>query len=47
MAAGCPFWVYMADKKEALGMAFPKPTVDLAEIRRKYRAAEREERGGG
>ena len=37
----------MADKMEALGMAFPKPTVDLAEIRRKYHAAEREERDGG
>ena len=29
----------MADKMEKLGMAFPKPTVDLAEIRRKYHAA--------
>jgi len=29
----------MADAMEALGMAFPKPTVDLAEIRRKYHAA--------
>jgi PPK2 family polyphosphate:nucleotide phosphotransferase len=37
----------MADKMEALGMAFPEPTVDLAEIRRKYHAAEREERDGG
>ena len=37
----------MADKMEGLGMAFPKPSVDLAEIRRKYHAAEREERDGG
>jgi PPK2 family polyphosphate:nucleotide phosphotransferase len=37
----------MSDKMEALDMAFPKPTVDLAEIRRKYHAAEREERDGG
>jgi len=36
----------MADKMEELGMAFPKPTVDLAEIRRKYHAAEREQRDG-
>jgi PPK2 family polyphosphate:nucleotide phosphotransferase len=36
----------MADKIEELDMAFPKPSVDLAEIRRKYHAAEREERGG-
>jgi polyphosphate kinase 2 (PPK2 family) len=36
----------MADKMEELGMAFPKPTVDLAEIRRKYHKAEREERDG-
>ena len=34
------------DKMEGLGMAFPKPTVDLAEIRRKYHAAEREQRDG-
>jgi PPK2 family polyphosphate:nucleotide phosphotransferase len=37
----------IADMMEGLGMAYPKPTVDLAEIRRKYHAAEREERGGG
>jgi len=29
----------MADTMEALDMAFPKPSVDLAEIRRKYHAA--------
>jgi hypothetical protein len=29
---------------EELGMAFPKPTVDLADIRRKYHAAAEEER---
>jgi hypothetical protein len=29
----------VADTMDELGMAFPKPTVDLAEIRRKYRAA--------
>jgi hypothetical protein len=33
----------MADTMEALGMAFPKPSVDLAEIRRKYHAAVEEE----
>jgi PPK2 family polyphosphate:nucleotide phosphotransferase len=33
----------MADSMEALGMAFPKPSVDLAEIRRKYHAAVEEE----
>jgi PPK2 family polyphosphate:nucleotide phosphotransferase len=34
----------VADTMEELGMAFPKPTVDLAEIRRKYHAAAEEER---
>jgi len=34
----------VADTMEELGMAFPKPSVDLAEIRRKYHAAAREER---
>jgi polyphosphate kinase 2 (PPK2 family) len=29
----------MADSMEALGMAFPKPSVDLAEIRRQYHEA--------
>ena len=29
----------MADTMEALDMAFPKASVDLAEIRRKYHAA--------
>jgi len=29
----------MAEAMEALDMAFPKPAVDLAEIRRKYHAA--------
>jgi PPK2 family polyphosphate:nucleotide phosphotransferase len=33
----------MADTMEALGMAFPRPSVDLAEIRRKYHAAVQEE----
>ena len=32
----------MVDKMKELGMAFPKPTVDLAEIRRKYHTAKRE-----
>jgi hypothetical protein len=32
---------------EGLHMSYPKPTVDLAEIRRKYHAAEREAQGGG
>jgi len=35
----------MADTMEALGMAFPKPSVDLDEIRRKYHAAEEQEHG--
>jgi PPK2 family polyphosphate:nucleotide phosphotransferase len=34
----------VADTMEELSMAFPKPTVDLAEIRRKYHAAVDEER---
>ena len=29
---------------EALGMAFPKPSVDLAEIRRQYHEAAEEKR---
>jgi polyphosphate kinase 2 (PPK2 family) len=33
----------VADTMEELGMAFPKPTVDLADIRRKYHAAADEE----
>jgi PPK2 family polyphosphate:nucleotide phosphotransferase len=33
----------VADTMEDLGMSFPKPSVDLADIRRKYHAAEREE----
>lgn len=37
----------MAHSMEALGMAFPKPSVDLAEIRRKYHAAMAEEQGHG
>jgi len=34
----------VADTLEELGMAFPKPTVDLADIRRKYHAAAEVER---
>jgi PPK2 family polyphosphate:nucleotide phosphotransferase len=34
----------MADTMEELGMAFPKPSVDLSDIRRKYHAAVAEER---
>ena len=37
----------IADMMEGLRMSYPKPTVNLAEIRRKYHAAEREEKGGG
>jgi PPK2 family polyphosphate:nucleotide phosphotransferase len=37
----------MADTIEALQIAYPKPSVDLAEIRRRYHAAERLERQGG
>ena len=33
----------MSDTMEELGMAFPKPSVDLAEIRHKYHAAVKEE----
>ena len=36
----------IADTMEDLHMAYPKPTVDLADIRRKYHAAERAERRG-
>jgi PPK2 family polyphosphate:nucleotide phosphotransferase len=34
----------IADTIEGLKMTYPPPTVDLAEIRRKYHAAEREEK---
>jgi Polyphosphate kinase 2 (PPK2) len=34
----------VADTMEELGLSFPKPTVDLADIRRKYHAAAEEER---
>jgi PPK2 family polyphosphate:nucleotide phosphotransferase len=37
----------MADTMEGLGMAFPKPSVDLAEIRRRYHMAEHEARDRG
>jgi hypothetical protein len=33
----------LADTVEELGMSFPKPSVDLSDIRRKYHAAVREE----
>jgi PPK2 family polyphosphate:nucleotide phosphotransferase len=36
----------IADTMEDLHMAYPKPKVDLADIRRKYHAAERAERRG-
>jgi PPK2 family polyphosphate:nucleotide phosphotransferase len=36
----------IAETMEGLHMSYPKPTVDLAEIRRKYHAAEREEKEG-
>jgi PPK2 family polyphosphate:nucleotide phosphotransferase len=35
----------VADSLEDLGMSFPKPTVDLAAIRRKYHAAALKEKG--
>jgi PPK2 family polyphosphate:nucleotide phosphotransferase len=35
----------VADTMEDMGMSYPKPTVDLAAIRRKYHAAERQEKG--
>ena len=34
----------VADTMEELGMTYPKPTVDLASIRRQYHVAEKEER---
>lgn len=37
----------VADTMEDLGMSFPKPTVDLADIRRKYHAAVSEEKKTG
>jgi PPK2 family polyphosphate:nucleotide phosphotransferase len=37
----------MADTMQELGMTFPQPTVDLADIRRRYHAAEREARARG
>ena len=36
----------MADTMEELKLAFPPPSVDLAEIRRKYHAALKEEKAG-
>ena len=33
----------IAETMEDLDMSYPKPTVDLAEIKRKYHAAQREE----
>ncbi len=36
----------MADTMEDLKLAFPKPTVDLADIRKKYHAALKAEKGG-
>jgi hypothetical protein len=35
----------IADTLEDLKLAFPQPTVDLADIRRKYHAAAKEEKG--
>ena len=37
----------MADTMADLGLAFPAPSVDLAEIRRNYHAAVKEEKDGG
>ena len=34
----------VADTMQDLGMSFPKPSVDLADIRRKYHAAAMEEK---
>ena len=34
----------VSDTMEELGMSFPKPSVDLTDIRRKYHAAEQEEK---
>jgi len=36
----------IAESMEGLDMSFPKPTVDLSEIRRKYHAAARQEKEG-
>jgi polyphosphate kinase 2 (PPK2 family) len=36
----------LADTIEELKLAFPPPSVDLAEIRRKYHAARKEEKAG-
>jgi hypothetical protein len=36
----------MADTIGDLDLAFPKPTVDLADIRRKYHAAKVKDKGG-
>jgi hypothetical protein len=36
----------IADTMEGLDMAYPAPKVDLADIRRKYHAAEQAERHG-
>ncbi len=37
----------IADAMDDMGLALPRPRVDLAAIRRKYHAAEREQRGKG
>jgi hypothetical protein len=37
----------VADTAEGLQMSYQEPTVDLAEIRRKYHAADREEQDRG
>jgi hypothetical protein len=37
----------IAETMEGLDMSCPKSTVDLAEIKRKYHAAQREETSGG
>jgi PPK2 family polyphosphate:nucleotide phosphotransferase len=37
----------IANTVEGLRMSYPKPTVDLAQIRRKYHAAERDDKGTG
>ena len=35
----------IADAMEGLNLHYPKPTADLAQIRRQYHAAAREEKG--
>ena len=42
-----PISQIIADTMDEMGLKLPPTQVDIADIRRKYHAAEREEKGGG